>query len=259
MTPDVVVDIGNTRMKWGRCAAGGVTDMVALPLDDLNAWDHQAEAWDVRPAAWWAVASVNPPVTEAFKAWRRPRGGACAVFDRPSLLPIRAAVDAPDEVGIDRLLNALAARHRVPDGTPAVVISVGTAVTIDYVGPDGVFQGGAIFPGPGLMARSLHEHTAKLPLVEPEPELMTAYCGKNTGEAIRIGIQLAIVGAAEEAVYAFAYEMRQPVSVFVTGGGLHYFGSWEFAADTREIVLDPMLTLDGIRIAAESIDRRKRP
>jgi type III pantothenate kinase len=47
--------------------------------------------------------------------------------------------------------------------------------------------------------------------------------------------------------------MEQPVSVFITGGGCHYFKGEAFAADTREVVIDPLLTLDGIRIAAEAL------
>jgi type III pantothenate kinase len=254
VTPDVVVDIGNSRMKWGRClptvADGG---SASLPLDDLNAWDDQAEAWGVGPSAWWAVASVNPPALNAFKKWRRTKGGNWAVFDRPRLLPIKTQLDDPDSAGIDRLLGALAASRRVPGGGPLVVVSVGTAMTIDCVDAVGVFLGGAILPGPWMMARALREQTAKLPLVDPQPELMTAYRGKNTTEAIQIGIQLAIVGAAEEAVFAFTSEVGQPVSVFITGGGSHYFGSWDFVADTREIVIDPLLTLEGIRIAAEAL------
>ena len=83
--------------------------------------------------------------------------------------------------------------------------------------------------------------------------LMTAYRGKNTVEAIQIGIQLAIVGAAEEAVFGFASDCKEPPTVFITGGERHYFGSWEFVAEVREIITHPTLTLEGIRIAAEAL------
>lgn len=254
MTPDVVVDIGNSRMKWGRClptvATGGT---VSLPLGDPKAWDEQADAWGIGTDSRWAVASVNPPATSSFESWRRAKGGAAVHIEKPGRLPLRFAVDDPDALGIDRALNALTALHRVPAGTPAVVISVGTAMTIDCVSGDGVFLGGAILPGPWLMARVLNQNTAKLPLIEPEPELMTAYRGTNTTDAIRVGIQLAIVGAAEEAVFGFTSECGSPPTVFITGGGRHYFGSWEFVADVRRVISDPTLTLEGIRIAAEAL------
>ena len=54
-------------------------------------------------------------------------------------------VDNPDEVGADRLLNALAAHQRF--GGPLVVVDFGTATTFDVVGDDGAYLGGVIAPG----------------------------------------------------------------------------------------------------------------
>src|SRR5207249_10383120 len=114
----------------------------------------------------WAVASVNPPVLHRFVAWSYNHGGT-VVFEKYTDLPIRLNVDEPETVGLDRLFGAVAAKAMVPPGTPAITVDVGTAVTVNLIDAEGVFQGGAIFPGPRLMARALHDFTAKLPLSEP--------------------------------------------------------------------------------------------
>ena len=89
-------------------------------------------------------------------------------------------VDEPDAVGIDRVFGALAAKSMVPAGTPAITVDVGTAVTVNLIDADGVFQGGAIFPGPRLMGLALHQHTAKLPLIDLREIPNDDPPGKNT-------------------------------------------------------------------------------
>jgi len=253
MTPDVVVDIGNTRMKWGLCREGRIQRMASLQSLNPTAWSLKAEQWQLPHPARWVVTGVNPNPIIPFHDWATARGDTLVGIGSHEEIGLPLAVEEPAKVGIDRLFTALAAVRRTPPDTPVVTINVGTAMTIDFVSPDGVFLGGAILPGPQTMAKSLRDYTAKLPLIDAEPQGLCDYRGKNTVEAIQVGIQLAIVGAADEAVLGFAYDMNQPVSVFITGGGYRYFGGAEFAGETREIVRDPRLTLDGIRIAAEAL------
>jgi type III pantothenate kinase len=250
VTPDVVVDIGNTRVKWGRCvptvAEGG---WVALPHGDMTAWEDQAAKWQIEPGAWWAVSGVNPTQVELFAKWVRSMEGTVVVFRKPSDLPMALAVNEPDAVGIDRVFGAIAARSMVPPNTAAITVDVGTAVTVNLIDPDGVFQGGGIFPGPALMARSLHEHTAKLPLVDvsqpgsPPP-------GKTTAHAIRAGIYLAVGGGVGQLTRVFADHCSMKPYLFLTGGGASLLagGAFPWAEQTKTV---PELNLEGIRIVAE--------
>lgn len=251
MTPDVVVDIGNSRVKWGKCAptvaAGG---WVAQPHGDMAAWDAQAEKWEITPGSHWAISGVNPTQVELFTSWVLSIGGAAVVFRKPSELPIKLSVDQPDGVGIDRVFGALAARSMVPPGTPAITVDVGTAVTVNLIDADGVFQGGAIFPGPALMARSLHEHTAKLPpvqIVTPESSLPA----KNTIDAIQWGVFAAVGGGVVELTNLLASRCASKPFLFVTGGGadvIRYDLPW-----VERINHIPSLNLEGVRIAAEAL------
>ena len=104
-------------------------------------------------------------------------------------------------VGIDRLLNAVGANRLRSAHTPAVVVDLGTAITVDLVGPQGDFLGGAILPGIGTSARALYEFTDLLPLLdmhalaEPPPPLGTA-----TTEALRSGLYWGAVGGVRELI-----------------------------------------------------------
>jgi type III pantothenate kinase len=250
VTPDVVVDIGNSRMKWGRCADGRVAEMASLPLDEPAAWTIQSATWRLPSPSSWAVASVNPDATARFHRWAADAGGSVVLLDRRAV-PLHTAVDVPEQAGIDRLLNAFAA-HCLASPQPAVVVAVGTAVTIDLVDGAGHFQGGVIFPGPRLMAESLHAHTALLPLVEADTLPAVVAPGKNTADAIRAGIRAAVVGATILLVMHYAEHAQSPW-VFVTGGAAGDLGQFQFGPKFTGTRFVPTLTLDGLRIAAEAL------
>ncbi|MCE9564357.1 MAG: type III pantothenate kinase [Planctomycetes bacterium] len=249
MTPDVVVDIGNTRVKWGVCKGNRVTEVRRLSLDEPAIWDAELATLPPRTEARrWALASVNPPALARFRDWLQPHG-RIAVFENATALPIRVNVDEPAKVGIDRLFGAIAAKSLVPKGTPAITVDVGTAVTVNLIDANGVFQGGAIFPGPRLMGRALHEHTAKLPLIDlgEVPEVRPP--GKNTADAIRAGIAAAVQGG----VAVLLERLGAPwPRLFLTGGARGSLSKYQFR-NVDEVVELPTLVLEGIRIAAEAL------
>lgn len=246
MTPDVVVDIGNSRIKWGWIASDGEMDRVSLPSDPAEWNRHLVLLPSARPLSW-AIASVHPERLQAFAAWVVDRGDQFGVVTHEQI-PLTIKVDEPAKIGIDRLVTALAATRRTP-GRTLVVASVGTAVTVDIVGPAGEFAGGSIFPGLRLMAEALHEHTATLPFVEVK-EVARSLPGRNTVDAIRTGVFWAVVGGisflATQGHQVFGHSWPK---LYLTGGDSHLLkGFFNF---DPEIV--PTLTLDGIRIAAEAL------
>lgn len=259
MRPNVVVDIGNTRVKWGRCISGRLLTHGSFPVDDTpDAWNEVAAATPVEAPIRWAVASVNPPVLTRISDWITSRGDKLLVIDNYQQLPIEVAVEEPTKVGIDRLLGAVAARSRLPAGIPGIVIDVGTAMTVDLIDAEGVFQGGAILPGFGLMFRALHRYTAKLPLVEETdlfgqyPEIDPSPPGKNTANAIAAGVTAAVCGAAEVLVREMMSGQPASPVVFVTGGAGQYLRVVHLPHATR-VEFDETLILDGIRLAAEAL------
>jgi type III pantothenate kinase len=245
MSPRLVADVGNTRIKWGVCAADGLSAAVAVPPDDPAAWADQLARWGLADPHTWAVAGVHPARRDRLVAWLRERGAAVRVIADYRELPLRVDVESPERVGIDRLLNAVAVVPRVLPGTPAVIIDAGSAVTVDLVDASGDFRGGAIFPGLRLMARALHEHTAALPLVDHLDDTEPALPGRDTSSAITAGIVAAVSGGVDRLV-ARMTEHAGPARVFFTGGSTALLGQLQ----CRPEAVGPYLTLDGIRLTA---------
>jgi type III pantothenate kinase len=248
MTPDVVVDVGNTAIKWGRCAGGAVQDTCSLPPDGPSAWLGQAGQWGLAPPQRWAVSSVHPPRRDRLVDWLRQRGDSVAVVEDPRDLPLRVLLERPDHVGIDRLTDAVAANSRRPAGVPAVIVDAGSAVTVDWLDETGAFRGGAILPGLQLMAKALHEHTALLPFTPP-PYRLEPVPGTATVPAMRAGIWWAVAGGIEALVRAYRKLSGPEPMVFLTGGdGPALAAAWE-----RPVHHWPTMTLEGIRLAAEAL------
>jgi type III pantothenate kinase len=152
---------------------------------------------------------------------------------------IRNRAKRPDLVGMDRLANAVAAWARVKG--PCVAVDVGTAVTFDVVNGRGEFVGGMIAPGPALQARSLHEHTARLPEVKVKASRRAI--GRFTEEAIEAGVHLGLVGLVKEGLSRIGRELGARPRSLATGGG------GTLVRDCVDEVAD-WLTLEGIARSA---------
>lgn len=152
-------------------------------------------------------------------------------------------VDNPAEVGADRLLNSLAA-HRAYAG-PLIVVDFGTATTFDLVDADGAYMGGVIAPGINLSIEALHKAAARLPRIgigRPQSVI-----GRSTVPAMQSGIYWGYVGLIEGLVARIRAEWDVPLKVVATGGLAPLL-----AEGTTVIgVIDPDLTLDGLRLLAE--------
>ncbi len=149
----LAVDIGNTNVTLALVADGELvsTRRAATPrsatADELEVLLGGLIGLDGRTLAdvsALAVASVVPALTGTLDAVAA-RHGIPILVASAGNVPLAVRVDRPLEVGADRLVNALAAARLY--GTPAVVVDFGTATTLDCVGIDGAYVGGAIAPG----------------------------------------------------------------------------------------------------------------
>jgi type III pantothenate kinase len=190
------------------------------------------------------VASVVPPLTSIFEKL------SGRYFHQEPLLigpdvrtGVRVRYDNPQEVGADRVVNAVAACHRY--GSPVCVVDFGTATTFDAISAEGDYVGGAIAPGIGIAAEALFQRTAKLPridLVRPP-----AVIGKNTVQSMQSGMLFGYVGLVEGLVARFRAELGLEMKVVATGGLAPLI-----AAETGVIdAVDPWLTLEGLRLIWE--------
>lgn len=158
--------------------------------------------------------------------------------DIPISLPI--LTDNPEKVGMDRLVNAVAAFERVKGWT--LVIDSGTAITIDVVNNQGAFLGGIIAPGVGIASKALSHYTALLPEISiSKPKNVL---GKNTKDALNSGIYWGTIGMVDKLVNMLCDELESQPEIIATGGN-----AGMLALEIPQIsTVFPYLTLDGIKI-----------
>jgi type III pantothenate kinase len=229
----LAVDIGNTRIKFGvfECpdsaslqrALPTSAGFLALPVHEEIDWRvitaHFAK-WTprIRRAL---VAEVHPAGLQRILAdWKESNWPEPTIIKRAADLPLRVNVDNPDHVGIDRLLDAVSANLLRRERQSAVIVDSGTATTINAVSSQGVFEGGAILPGLELQARSLHQHTALLPLIDVRSlaDHSVAALGRNTRAALSSGLWHGQIGAIRELTAQFADPNEESPLMLVTGG-----------------------------------------
>lgn len=151
---------------------------------------------------------------------------------------IGVQVERPEEVGADRLVNAVGAF--VEYGGPKIVVDFGTATTFDVIDDEGNYLGGTITPGINLSLEALHRAAAQLPRVAVgRPERVI---GKTTVQAMRSGIFWGYVGLIEGMVERICGELGVQAGVIATGGLASLFTE---CCSTLERA-DPHLTLKGL-------------
>lgn len=188
------------------------------------------------------VSNVVPPVTFDLKTLCR-RYFRCEpmfILEPGVELGIEVLIDFPQEVGADRVVNAVAGKDRF--GAPLIVVDIGTAATFDIVDRDGNYCGGVIAPGINLSLKALEMAAAKLPHIAiRRPERVI---GKSTVPAMQSGLFWGYVGLIEGLVSRIRAEFGEPMRVVATGGLSPFFAG---ATDVIEEI-DPDLTLWGLRL-----------
>ncbi len=165
-------------------------------------------------------------------------------------LGIRIAVDRPEEVGADRLVNAVAGYDRY--GGPAILIDFGSATTFDVVGNDGAYLGGVIAPAANHSLDALHRVAAKLPkvdIVRPRSVI-----GTGTVTAMQSGIYFGYLGLIEGLVSRIQAELGTSSRVIATGGLASMFAD---ATDSIEVA-DPDMTLRGLLLIFQRNQERSQ-
>ena len=136
------------------------------------------------------------------------------------------------------LVAAWAAWHRHRAG--AIVVDMGTALTVYWIDAGGVFRGGAIAPGPAAIARGLCD--AAPALLATGLDLDVRWPGKSTAHSLQVGVTAAVQGAVTELLMQARAVAGEEARVVVTGGG----GALVSRMLSSEHELDPHLLLRGI-------------
>jgi type III pantothenate kinase len=153
---------------------------------------------------------------------------------------IPVLTDHPEEVGADRLVNAVATYAKFCGA--AIVVDFGTATTFDALRQDGAYLGGAISPGINISIEALAQQASKLLRVDcVNPGTVI---GKHTVHALQAGIYFGYVGLVDTIVGRMRAEMGGEPVVVATGGLAPLIAE----ASTTLQHIEPYLTLEGLQI-----------
>jgi type III pantothenate kinase len=249
----LAIDVGNTQTHVGmfrddelvehwRYATNrfATADELAVVLSNLLRLRDLTLA-DVDAAI---VSAVVPTLAHEFEqVIERYLGGRGALVG-PRLrtgMPIR--IDRPQELGADRLVNAVAAFDHV--GGACISVDFGTAINYDVVSPEGEYLGGVISPGIEISLEALAARAARLPRVEiarPDHAI-----GKGTQEAIQAGVVYGFAGQVDGILGRLREELGVEATTIATGG---YAGAiTPFCEQVDEV--DDLLTLRGLKLIWE--------
>jgi len=193
------------------------------------------------------ISCVVPPMVTILDSFgRKYLGHAPQWIDAKSYPGMPILGDNPNEVGADRIVNAVAAYARYK--TSLIIIDFGTATTFDVISERGEYLGGAISPGVAISAEALFAHASKLPRVELfKPP--AAVVGKDTISCIQSGIIFGYAGLVDGIVQRMKAEMQAEPIVVATGGLAPLIRN---VATSIEAV-EPDLTLEGLRIIGQGM------
>ncbi len=240
---NLLIDMGNTRLKWAVMQDGELSTGRAL-VNQLITRHELVEAWKMQTpperlviACVSATALLELVLTVAAELW--PAIDIIPVKSQAHAFGVHNAYQQPEKLGVDRWMALVAVRNRYHK--PACIVDCGTAITVDLIDADGKHQGGLICPGLTLMKKSLATGTEALQYQETNYVFGAA---NFTEAAIYSGTLAAAVGLIE---YVLT-QQSNPMAVILTGGDADVIAQQLKCKP----IIDTDLVLRGLAIILES-------
>lgn len=238
---DWLFDLGNTRLKLAPLLQGAAGPVSAFAHDGAGfdpAWAPALpKAIDV---AW--IASVGPAALRAtlLQALVPRAARVVEVRVERDMGGVRVGYAEPARLGVDRALALVGARARTAGW--ALVVGVGTALTVDLLDAEGQHHGGAIAPSPTLMREALHARAPQLPA---EGGSATAF-GNGTLDALAAGCLGAALGLVERSCRDAAARAGTAPAILLHGGGAEaLLARIEGAVHAPSLVMEGLARLAG--------------
>jgi type III pantothenate kinase len=189
---DLLIDCGNTRLKWRLQEQGRVQSSGAMSVHDVNLAQLQARLPDKVSALYWASVAGDERGL-CLEAWAHQNNTPChQITTQDHWQDLNNGYQQTQQLGVDRWLAMVAARQYTRRAV--CVVDFGSAITFDYVNAKGQHEGSYIMPGARLMSHALTRDTAKIKVAHEVLEDVQP--GTSTAQAVLAGCyQMAHHGA----------------------------------------------------------------
>ena len=247
MKNHLLIDIGNTRLKWAVDSARGFEPGEGLLSSAISPDEIVNQVWNRLQPAHVLISCVGKQeLQQQISACIATKWGLEAelLVSPAKGNGITNAYSQPEKLGSDRWAAMVAAVDQVNEAV--CVVDCGTAVTLDVVTADGLHQGGLITPGLGLSRQCLQVAT-QMNFAMPESQLGRAYLGQSTEQCLQQGTLSAICGMINR-TYQQTTQNYGAVSLILTGGDAELLQ----ACLEYESLLVPDLVLKGLSVIQRS-------
>jgi type III pantothenate kinase len=221
----LLVDIGNSRIKWARLVDGRMGKHHAAAHTGWGAEDYARRVigrrWPDREGRILVSSVASDRVNRLLAAAARRSGAPVPEFvlSERSAAGITTEYLEPWRLGVDRFVAAIGAHH-LASGQPVCVVNVGTAMTLDLIDGSGRHRGGAIVPGPTLMVNSLLTQTNGIRRrATGGPSGVTSLFARTTRTAIGQGSLYAAAAIVDRAIEEARMQLGSRPLVLLSGGG----------------------------------------
>jgi len=212
----LAVDIGNTRSK-------------AAVFKDGSLLSHFIFAKNTLEENILSICGQHPGIADIVISsvgheqlnFPLPGGISVHIIDHNSHFPFKNLYETPLTLGIDRMVLAAGATLAYP-GKNRLVIDAGTCITYDFIDEKDQYHGGAISPGLRLRYESLHNYTAKLPLLTKE--MPKDVIGKSTAGSIHSGVVVGVLNEIDGFIERFSNGAENFI-IILTGGDTDFLAN----------------------------------
>lgn len=213
----LLVDIGNSRIKWGWWSSGQLHPQGSISEHGPMLEGSLDQAWDKIPnPRRVVVANVGgPSIADRLSSWTRRQWAVVPEFARVEAraFGVQIGYEDPSQLGVDRWLALIAVWNRYK--APACIADCGTAVTIDALASYGEHLGGLIVPGLTLMRQVLIRHTHGIEVnAAGEPQMLA----RNTQDGITAGSLYAVAACIDRVAFALRWRFGDDLRCVITGG-----------------------------------------